>query len=807
MLIAIIGKPSVGKSTLVNALLGKRKQPTGVTRTTLNTTQYDGIMSDDGHKFSIIDTAGMGDADDTLSEFDASAYSIITQADVVLWASDINNAFLTKSEQSTFDKCIGVLSEHSKLTGRGHQYGILLTKANVSNSSPSRIVKTKSDADDSELSGDEETTEIDQLRRIQTMFSKQCPVMMINAYNRISSHPNITEKLRLSVSISSSTVNSLFYINVFASARERVSFNAIVQCFEYQLGNINKQHDHTINVKQCKYCNVEYTVGNHNGVCIGHSRTTTKDLCKCGQYHIQGDTTLCEIQKDKCIHCNLFDRNNTMQCHARFLTGCPDSSDHWGRRCRHDLICWTQSTIPRHDFINTVKTKTTSMQAHVKYTIAKIVCEYCNLSEAETSLIGNNICYAHTITETPVRCKLCDKLHIGCKDTYCDVIKNQCKDCSKTYENYDTPQFCYNKRCIPSPSKFKCMEGVHTCGKIKSLCKPQHTSHSGDCLSSMPIHNFIVKITEICWNCRQPYVDGKQCFGKCVPVQKLAKNLLHKLHIKHGDIRQSFINDTSSPLYKGLIYNPDGWFHRLHCIDGGTGKCTYCDTIIRVIRSSHMEQCLTPYCGRSLASKPIQEELLKFQCNCPIIEHLGCEHCDNGNPLQLPSEDSICKRPRIADRFLLDVYTPYADQIEYIKQLLLDTNHPNYDQVTWDCMASTFTLDYKGLIDSIRNDNVINSRLFMMSRGIERERVLYAQPDPELNVVDSATKQYVKVYQNTYHELSKRFIANSKLIMNTEFIGEVLAHRCELYGDVETKLYLPGWTAYAMATKLLFAPM
>jgi GTP-binding protein len=88
--IAIIGRPNVGKSTLYNRLIGKRKaitDPTpGVTRDALEAELEIG-----GKKFIIIDTGGLStDVEGYGSIVTAKAISIAEKSDLILFVADVN---------------------------------------------------------------------------------------------------------------------------------------------------------------------------------------------------------------------------------------------------------------------------------------------------------------------------------------------------------------------------------------------------------------------------------------------------------------------------------------------------------------------------------------------------------------------------------------------------------------------------------------------------------------------------------------------------------------------------------------------
>jgi tRNA modification GTPase len=88
--VAIIGKPNVGKSTLLNALLNEEKalvsEIPGTTRDTI-----EDILSIEGISFRFIDTAGLRESEDEIELMGIErTYQKIDQAQIVLYVTDIS---------------------------------------------------------------------------------------------------------------------------------------------------------------------------------------------------------------------------------------------------------------------------------------------------------------------------------------------------------------------------------------------------------------------------------------------------------------------------------------------------------------------------------------------------------------------------------------------------------------------------------------------------------------------------------------------------------------------------------------------
>lgn len=90
--VAIIGKPNVGKSTLLNAILNEEKaivsEIPGTTRDAIEDT-----IIIDGYRFRFIDTAGLRQSEDTIENMGIGrTYDKMEQATIILYICDISQA-------------------------------------------------------------------------------------------------------------------------------------------------------------------------------------------------------------------------------------------------------------------------------------------------------------------------------------------------------------------------------------------------------------------------------------------------------------------------------------------------------------------------------------------------------------------------------------------------------------------------------------------------------------------------------------------------------------------------------------------
>ncbi len=91
-LVAVVGKPNVGKSTLVNAILGEK---IAIVTTKPQTTRQRqlGIFSSDAAQILFIDTPGIHEPQSKLGNYMVSAaHDALKDADIVLWIVDASRA-------------------------------------------------------------------------------------------------------------------------------------------------------------------------------------------------------------------------------------------------------------------------------------------------------------------------------------------------------------------------------------------------------------------------------------------------------------------------------------------------------------------------------------------------------------------------------------------------------------------------------------------------------------------------------------------------------------------------------------------
>ena len=210
--VGFAGLPSAGKSTMINALAGKRVLESGICRTTtevcvVGATNTVGaqkwaptkLESDDGVEFCALDLPGICDAEDATGSFDAVTREWATKCDVVFWVTDAHSAFLTTHEAREYAALRTAIQEKADEDGTLYQFCIVLAKCDVSEgrAATGSVLQFL----EGEIRTDrEESTIYGNFARVKSMFS-ETRVAKFSAFARIASCGS--EALRALVSSSS----------------------------------------------------------------------------------------------------------------------------------------------------------------------------------------------------------------------------------------------------------------------------------------------------------------------------------------------------------------------------------------------------------------------------------------------------------------------------------------------------------------------------------------------------------------------------------------------------------------------------
>ena len=196
--VCFAGLPSAGKSTMINALAGKRVLESGICRTTkevcvVGATNTVGaqkwaptkLQSDDGVEFCALDLPGICDAEDATGSFDAVTREWATKCDVVVWVTDAHSAFLTTHEAWEYAALRTAIQEKADEDGTLYQFCIVLAKCDVSEgrAATGSVLQFL----EGEIRTDrEESTIYGNFARVKSMFS-ETRVAKFSAFARIAS--------------------------------------------------------------------------------------------------------------------------------------------------------------------------------------------------------------------------------------------------------------------------------------------------------------------------------------------------------------------------------------------------------------------------------------------------------------------------------------------------------------------------------------------------------------------------------------------------------------------------------------------
>lgn len=214
--VAFVGLPSAGKSSIINSLLHKRALKSGVCRTTVKSCVIDEpVIDDGGNKFTVLDLPGMCDSEEmnniktqkesekAMQDFRKMTYDSILEKQVkmVCWISDVQKAFMTTHEVNEYNALKKYLDDHRKATGTLCDIMIILSKCDQDPNNTSGSANKSNDNgygcdsddyDGNEIEDDEEDTNLnDLILQVRNKFADD-DIVLFNAYGRAYHSPQTT---------------------------------------------------------------------------------------------------------------------------------------------------------------------------------------------------------------------------------------------------------------------------------------------------------------------------------------------------------------------------------------------------------------------------------------------------------------------------------------------------------------------------------------------------------------------------------------------------------------------------------------
>lgn len=247
--IYIGGYTSADKTTAFNALIGQRVGETGLSRTTREQSVGIECTSDDGVEFIIYDLPGLGDAVD--KKHTEITNAALAEADLVLWASPIDSAFLTDHEVAEFKRIQAAIENLATSRGIGVQLCILITKAWMDLSGARPVAKditklaAERNAEREKLAAksttrqhiveltedDQDSSYLDNFWHVKDLFPG-VDVIPFNAFGHIIHNPHSSKALCAHIgkyNTHQGDENIRFAIKKYSSARSEVRDTAAVK--------------------------------------------------------------------------------------------------------------------------------------------------------------------------------------------------------------------------------------------------------------------------------------------------------------------------------------------------------------------------------------------------------------------------------------------------------------------------------------------------------------------------------------------------------------------------------------------------
>lgn len=235
--VAFIGLPSSGKSSIINSLIGKRILESGICRTTTEYNLLDNIIEDDNNnKFQVMDLPGICDSEEHNVNFNELTNKHIINANLIIWTSDVNKAFITTHEVNEYNRIKKILNDTTNETGKLYYLIIMLSKCdkdinNINNNVSKKDKKIKKSNE--EISDSDEDTDInDLINKVHEKFSNE-DIIYFNAFGRSFYNEKSTETLKKFISKTSMPIT-----------QNNITFNISKYIENYDIYQIDKYYDH-----------------------------------------------------------------------------------------------------------------------------------------------------------------------------------------------------------------------------------------------------------------------------------------------------------------------------------------------------------------------------------------------------------------------------------------------------------------------------------------------------------------------------------------------------------------------------------
>ena len=196
--VAFVGLPSSGKSSIINSLVFKRLLQSGVCRTTTEANILDiEVIDDNNNNFRVIDLPGICDSEESEhdNKFNDLTYGHITNANLIIWVSDINKAFITTHEVTEYNKLKKYIKDFENQTGALYHIAILLSKCDKELKNSNTKQKIPSTSTDEIDDSDEDTDIFDLIDKVKYKFPDD-DIMLFNAYGRAYHHKKSSVSLK-----------------------------------------------------------------------------------------------------------------------------------------------------------------------------------------------------------------------------------------------------------------------------------------------------------------------------------------------------------------------------------------------------------------------------------------------------------------------------------------------------------------------------------------------------------------------------------------------------------------------------------